>query len=179
MCAIGRVTVGVSGSARNLSAVRYAAALARGHAAMLIPVLAWMPPGGEAADRRYPSPYLRREWDQAAWQRLHDAINLALGGMPSDLAAKPTVVLGHAGPALVRAAGGVGDLLVIGTGRRGIAGRLAGRKVSRYCLARASCPVLAVPPASGEPDGAGRLRRRERQPAPFTVRGADGATARR
>lgn len=150
MCAIGRVTVGVSGSARNLSAVRYAAALARGHAAMLIPVLAWVPPGGEAADRCYPSPYLRREWDQAAWKRLHDAINLALGGMPSDLAAKPTVVLGPAGPALVRAAGGVDDLLVIGTGRRGIAGRLAGRKVSRYCLARASCPVLAVPPASLE-----------------------------
>lgn len=150
MAAIGRVIIGVSGSARNLPTVRYAATLARGHAARLILVLAWVPPGGEAADRRYPSPYLRREWEQAAWERLHDAINLALGGMPSDLAAKATVVLGHAGPALVRTAGRGGNLLVIGTGRRGIGGRLAGGKVSRYCLACASCPVLAVPPTSLE-----------------------------
>ena len=45
------------------------------------------------------------------------------------------------------------DVLVVGTGRRGALGRLAFSKVSRYCVARAQCPVVAVPP----PDLAGEL----------------------
>jgi Universal stress protein family len=53
-------------------------------------------------------------------------------------------------PVLVETASRPGDLLVIGTGRHGSVGRLAGGKVSRYCLARAGCPVLAVPPAELE-----------------------------
>lgn len=66
MSAVCRVITGVSGSPRNLPALRYATALARGHAATLIPVLAWAPPGGEGVDRRYPSSYLRREWERDA-----------------------------------------------------------------------------------------------------------------
>ncbi len=147
MSDICRVITGVSGSPRNLPALRYAAALARGDGALLIPILTWVPPGGELADRRCPSRYLRREWEHAAWERLHDAVNAALGGVPADVATEPLVVRGEAGPVLVRAASRVGDLLVIGAGRRGTAGRLAGGKVSRYCLACAGCPVLAVPPS--------------------------------
>ena len=37
------------------------------------------------------------------------------------------------------------DLLVIGAGRRAPL-RLPGSPVSRYCLAHAHCPVLAIPP---------------------------------
>jgi hypothetical protein len=55
-----RIIAGVSGSPRNLQALRYAAVLARGQDAALIPVLAWVPPGGDLADRRRPSAYLRR-----------------------------------------------------------------------------------------------------------------------
>ena len=36
---------------------------------------------------------------------------------------------------------------IIGTGRRG-AGRWLRHSVSRYCLAHARCPVLAVPPSA-------------------------------
>jgi nucleotide-binding universal stress UspA family protein len=158
MPGIRRIISGVSGSPRNLPAVRYAAAEARGHAATLILVLAWAPPGGESLDRRFPSD-LRGEWEQSAWQRLHDAIDIALGGVPAGVRAELAVVRGAAGPVLVHAAGRAGDLLVIGTGRRGTAGRLTGGRVSHYCVARAGCPVVAVPPARLELEAAHGLHR--------------------
>ena len=49
---------------------------------------------------------------------------------------------------LVDAADQPDDLLVIGTGRRAGVGRVLHRSVSRYCLAHARCPVLAVPPSA-------------------------------
>ena len=57
------------------------------------------------------------------------------------------VVRGEPGPALVDAACATDDLLVIGAGRRGWLPRIGHGQVSRYCLAHAHCPVLAVPPA--------------------------------
>jgi hypothetical protein len=39
-----------------------------------------------------------------------------------------------------------GDVLVIGAGRRGRLRRMGGCRISRYCLAHAHCPVLAIPP---------------------------------
>jgi nucleotide-binding universal stress UspA family protein len=150
MSSFCRVIAGVSGSPRNLQALRYAAVLARGQDAMLIPVLAWVPPGGEGADRQYPSSYLRRIWVEDAWRQLHDALDAALGGLPDDVATEPMVVRGPFGPVLVGEASHPGDLLVIGTGRHGTVGRLLSGKVSRYCLAHAGCPVLAVPPTALE-----------------------------
>jgi nucleotide-binding universal stress UspA family protein len=145
--AISRVIAGVSGSPRGLPALRYAAALARGHDAALVPVHAWVAPGGEVAERRCPSRHLRRVWEDDAWQRLWGAVDTALGGVPGDVATEPLVVCGEAGRVLVRVASRASDLLVIGTGRRGAVSRLAGGNVSRYCLAHACCPVLAVPPS--------------------------------
>ena len=37
-------------------------------------------------------------------------------------------------------------MLVVGAGRRGALARVIFSKVSRYCLAHARCPVLAIPP---------------------------------
>jgi len=145
-----RVITGVSGSPRNLQALRYAAVLARGQDAALVPVLAWVPPGGDVADRRHPSGYLRRVWVDDANKRLTDALDAAFGGLPDDVRTEPRVVRGEAGSVLVREASHPGDLLVIGTGRHGTASRLFGGKVGRYCLARASCPVLAIPPTALE-----------------------------
>src|SRR6266550_8426660 len=59
-----RVIVGASGSPGNLCALRYAEYLARATGATLIPVHAWIPPGGDVADRRCPSFYLRRVWTE-------------------------------------------------------------------------------------------------------------------
>ncbi len=150
MFGICRVIVGASGSPRNLLALRYAAALAHAHAATLIPVLAWVPPGGEVADRRCPAPWLRQEWKQMARDRLDAAVDLALGGMPADPVTERLVVCGQAGSVLIQVACGEGYLLVIGTSQHGTARRLAGGAVSRYCLAHACRPVPAVPPASLE-----------------------------
>src|SRR5579875_3835460 len=69
------------------------------------------------------------------------------GCVPADLLVEPHVVRGETGPVLVDVADHPDDLLVIGTGRRGLTRRLRG-SVGRYCLAHATCPVLAVPPSA-------------------------------
>ena len=147
MSGVRRVIAGVSGSPGSLQAMRYAADLARAHEATLVPVLAWLPPGGEFADRSHPSLYLRQLWREAACHRLRQALELALGGVPDDLRCDPLVERGEAGAVLVRAASCDGDVLVVGTGRRGAARRLLRCRVGRHCLAHARCPVIAVPPA--------------------------------
>jgi hypothetical protein len=59
---------------------------------------------------------------------------------------QPLVKRGEAGWVLVTAACLPGDLLVVGAGRRRAFARVISGKVTRYCLAHALCPVLAVPP---------------------------------
>jgi len=114
----------------------------------LVAVTAWVPPGGDLAERRHSSPYLRKIWREAAWERLWAAFDAGLGGVPADVRVESQAVRGETGPVLVEVADQPDDLLVIGTGRRAGMGRLFGRSVSRYCLAHAHCPVLAVPPSA-------------------------------
>ena len=141
-----RIIVGVNGSPTSLQALRYAAGRVHDHDAILIPVLAWVPPGGDLADRRAPSAILRHVWEDAAWQRLWDALDAAFGGLPDGLPVEPLVQCGRPGRVLVGVARQAGDLLVIGAGRRGSLSRLLHCPVSRYCLGHARCPVLAIPP---------------------------------
>jgi len=138
----------VHGSLGSLQALRWAAEEARARQVPLVPVIAWVPPGGDLSERSHPSPYLRQVWQDAASQRLAAAFDAGLGGMPSDLRVQPYVVRGETGPVLVDIAGQPGDLLVIGTGRRSLVGRALRKSVGRYCLAHAKCPVLAVPPSA-------------------------------
>ena len=142
-----RVIVGASGSPGSLRALRHAEDLARHSVATLIPVLAWTPPGGDVAARRQPCPTLVRIWEDAAWQRLWAALEAAWGEIPADVAVQPIVQHGQPGHVLVEAACHPDDLLVVGAGRRGTLARMWSARVSRYCLAHARCPVIAVPPA--------------------------------
>jgi hypothetical protein len=112
-----------------------------------VAVLAWVPPGGDLADRRTPSPYLRKIWESAASQRLGAALESAWGCVPAGLCVQRVVARGEAGPALVDLAGFAEDLLVVGAGARGPLSRIWHGRVARYCLSHASCPVLAVPPS--------------------------------
>jgi nucleotide-binding universal stress UspA family protein len=144
---VQRVVAGVSGSGGSLQALRYAAELARGQDAALLAVLAWTPPGGELADRRYPCPQLRVAWKQAAWDRLWGAVDLAIGGPPADIQFAPEIVEGRPGQALTMLARQPGDVLVIGAGRPGGTRRLLSCSTARYCLAHGTCPVIAVPPS--------------------------------
>ncbi len=143
---VRRVIAGVSGSAASLQALRYAAELARQNDALLVPVLAWTPPGGELADRRFPSPQLREVWVQSAKDRLSEAVDLAIGGAPDGLGFAPEVVRGETGQVLTGKATEPGDVLVIGAGRHGLVSRLLACGVVRYCLSHSACPVVAVPP---------------------------------
>ena len=147
MSGVRRVIVGASGSPGSLRALRHAEDLARHRDATLIPVLAWVPPGGDLAARQ-PCPALVRIWHEAAWQRLLDALEAAWGMVPVDLSVQPAVQRGQPGPVLAGMASRPDDLLVVGAGRRGGLAWLGHGRVGRYCLAHAQCPVLAVPPAS-------------------------------
>jgi nucleotide-binding universal stress UspA family protein len=144
----GRVIVGVSGSVRSLPALRRAVAEARTRHAVLIPVHAWIPPGGDLAERRFPEPDLRRIWAEDAGQRLRGAFDAAFGGMPPDVDVEPMIARGPTQLVLTQIADRDDDLLVIGAGRRGPLRRLGTARIPRYCVAHAMCPVLVVPPTA-------------------------------
>lgn len=147
MSLLTRVFVGCCGSPGSIRALRYARVLAASGEAALIPVHAWVPPGGDIADRRAPNPTLRKVWQEAAWQRLWDSIEAAFGGPPDELEMWPVVVRGSAGEVLTGLANRPEDILIVGAGRRGPVARLGHGHVARYCVAHAGCPVLAVPPS--------------------------------
>jgi nucleotide-binding universal stress UspA family protein len=138
----------VHGSLGSLQALRHAADVARERAVPLVAVTAWVPPGGDLAERGHPSPNLRQIWADAARQRLCGAFDAGLGGFPADVHVEPCIVRGETGPVLVDMASEPGDVLVIGTGRRSRLGRALRKSVGRYCLAHARCPVVAVPPSA-------------------------------
>lgn len=142
-----RIIVGVSGSLSSLAALHRGVAEACHHDALLVPVLAWTPVGGEIAYRRTPCPPLLKEWEHAAGKRLDTAFEQALGGYPSGLRIRPLVVRGAPGPALVQIADQPDDLLVVSAGRRGPLNRMLHGSVARYCLSHAKCCVVAIPPS--------------------------------
>ena len=146
MSAERRILVGVHGSLGSLQALRFAAEEARKREARLIPIIAWVPPGGDLAERRQPVYSLRQIWRDAALERLEVAFDQGLGGLPAGLVVEPLVIRGPAGPVLVDPADRPDDLLVVGTGLRGGCDGDR-RSVSRYCLAHARCPVIAIPPS--------------------------------
>jgi nucleotide-binding universal stress UspA family protein len=141
-----RIFAGVSGSPGSVHALRHAADLARHHDAVLVPLLAWVPPEGDLHERKHPCPELRQLWKDDAWQRLWDTLDTAFGGLPAGIATQPVVLRGKPGRAMTLLARQPGDVLVIGAGRRGLLRQLRCCPVARYCLAHACCPVLAIPP---------------------------------
>jgi nucleotide-binding universal stress UspA family protein len=146
MPGVCRIVAGVSGSPGSVHALRHAADLARHHDAVLVPLLAWVPPGGNLNERKDFCPELSQLWEDQAWQRLWDTLDTAFGGLPTDITVQPAVLRGKPGRALTLVARQPGDLLVIGAGRRRTLTRPRCCPVSRYCLAHAHCPVLAIPP---------------------------------
>ena len=143
---VGRVIVGVGGSPGSLQAMRHAVDLAREHHAELLLVLAWLPPGGEAQARCAPVPDLERAWRHAAESRLRTALEEGLGALPADVHCAPQIVRGPIAPVLISIADRADDVLVVGAGRRGAISRLLHTRIAQYCIAHASCCVVAVPP---------------------------------
>lgn len=155
-----RVVVGVSGSLGSLTALRRAAEEARCRNAELWPVLAWEPPGGDLAARHSPgATVMVGAWQDLARQRLLSALGDVFGETGPGVPMHALVARGVPGTALVETADRDGDVLVVGAGRRSRWHRACSRSVSRYCLAHAGCPVLAVPPSPLEAELAVAHRR--------------------
>lgn len=151
--AAARVVVGVSGSLGSLTALARAAEEARHRGAELWPVLAWEPPGGELAVRRSPASALMvGNWERVARERLLTALDEVFGDRGPGLPLRALIARGTPGRALVQTADREDDLLMVGAGRRGGLRRALRPSVSRYCLAHAGCPVLAVPPSPLQTD---------------------------
>src|SRR5258708_9488421 len=144
----GRLVVGASGSPGSLGALRYARDLACRIDVPVVAVQAWVPPGGDLAERRCPSAALRRIWAEAAGKRLKDALLAAWGSVPPNLDLKLLVVRGEPGPSLVGVADSSDDLLVVGAGRRGVMSRMWRAAGAASRAAAAPRIWLAVPPAA-------------------------------
>jgi nucleotide-binding universal stress UspA family protein len=138
-----RVIVGVRDSLAGLRALRRAVAEARSRDAVLHALRAWTAPSAG-----YTS--LPRTWvpdfDDIALEEIRHSFDAAMGELPRDIDLRFVRVQGLAGPALVEYAHRDDDLLVVGIGRHNLAGRLFSRRVAAYCLRKAVCPVLVVPP---------------------------------
>lgn len=145
MSGLRRVIVGVSGSPASVAALRVGADHARRDDVPLLAVHAWVPPGGDLPERRWPSPELRTVSKKAALELLKGAIESAWAGHPGDVHVEHVIARGQAQHVLTDIANRGDDLLVIGAGARGVA-RLWRGQVARGCLAHARCSVLAVPP---------------------------------
>jgi len=139
-----RVVVGVTGSARSGAALRRAAQEARRTGSVLVPVLAWEPPGGEAAYRLAPVPSLAAIWERQAGERLSANIAAALGAVPEGIRVEPVVARAPASYALTKLADQPGDLLVLSAGPRNPLVRLLRGAVRRRVAARARANLLLV-----------------------------------
>jgi nucleotide-binding universal stress UspA family protein len=142
----GRIIVGVSGSLSSLAALRLAVGHARRTTGAMDAVLAWAPPGGETGPKVATPKVLVDLWTEMAAQRLRQAFDEALGGIPTDIDVRLHVVRGDPGKVLTCLAHRPDDLLVIGAGSAGAIRRRLHRTVGGYCTAHAGCPVILAPP---------------------------------
>ncbi|WP_052434102.1 hypothetical protein [Streptacidiphilus melanogenes] len=87
-----RVIVGVRDSAKGRAQLRRAAAEARRTGAVLVPVLAWSPTGGEPLYRTRPCPELARVWEQRACTTLDAVVRETLASEQLPAAVRPVTV---------------------------------------------------------------------------------------
>lgn len=182
----GRVIVGVDTTLSGLHALRLAVTEARARGVALHAVRTWgseppdqlgRPAAGEppiglarplpAGPPPAPAAGALGRYSQAveAAAIIDRAFADTMGGEPADLPVRTVLVPDSPGPVLVEYACRDHDLLVIGAGRRRFPFRWRASPVVRYCLRRALCPVLVVPPPpltrAGSPRALLRELRRE------------------
>lgn len=141
-----RIVVGVDGSPGSLAALHRAATEARERHADLHVVLAWQLPGGGVGGRTTHGPAVLRECREAAVDDLRTILDSAFAVERPGVPLSGLTVRGEPGAVLVETADSADDLLVVGSGPRGRRLPRLRPSVTRYCLAHARCPVLAVPP---------------------------------
>jgi hypothetical protein len=122
---VDRLIVGTSGSPGSLHALRYGESMARAHGAVLIPVLAWDTPGSDYAVRVQPSGQLRQEWQILACRRLRGRADHSVGRGSRRSAGGAACRARPGGLGADESCLPPGDVLVVGTGRRGALARMA------------------------------------------------------
>jgi len=146
---VPRVVVGISRSRASWWALAWAVGEARRRGARLLLVHVFSPPvAPAAADYRQAGFGTSRDLyaDRVAHSNalILTAIRQAVGRMPGDVAVEQQAISGRPAAELASLAWG-GDLLVLGSRRRGWLRRLAPGSVARACARRARCPVVIVP----------------------------------
>jgi nucleotide-binding universal stress UspA family protein len=150
---MGRIVVGVDGSAGARAALRFALAEARLRDATLDAVLAWELPlyegvpgpfvAGAPGELVPPLDEARAALEEAAEDKLEGELEAALAGGEAGVEVHRRAVEGSPAFVLVDAARGA-DLLVVGSrGHGGFKGLLLG-SVSQRCARSAPCPVAIV-----------------------------------
>lgn len=172
----GRVIVGVDTSLSGLQALRVAVAEARRRHAPLHAVRTWDPAPSDPGLAEARAKGVQGALTAAATAVVRRAFAETFGGEPVDLVVHTVVVPDAPGPVLVEYACRDDDLLVLGAGRRTLLRRFRGSPVVRYCLTRACCPVLVVPPPPLTRAGSTRslLRQLRREIDQLTEGGTDG-----
>lgn len=156
---VGRVVVGVTKSLSGLHALRVGVAHARQQRMPLHAVRTWEPPPDP--DVLSGSGPAERPLASTAASVVASAFAETMGAVPGDVEVRTVVLPDSPGPVLVDYACRDGDLLVLGSGARGRLRRWRSSSVVRYCLARAGCPVLVVPPPPLTRTGSPRSLMRE------------------
>ena len=142
---VGRIVVGIDGSASSVAALAWALRQAELTGSTIEAITTW----------EWPTNYgwafpLPPEYDPKvdAQRMLSDALAPVLAAHP-DVSVQSTVFEGHPAPVLVEASKGA-DLLVVGSRGHGeFAGMLIG-SVSEHCVTNAHCPVLVLRQPEGD-----------------------------
>ncbi len=137
-----KVVVGVSPSLAGLQALRYAVNAARERDCVVHAVRVWL---FRPLWRDTTATFERRVHAAEAELLIPYAFDAAMGGPPAGVRVEPVVTEGLTGQSLVDYAGDDAELLVVGGDRRG-SHLLGSGPVTRYCVRRAHCPVVVVPP---------------------------------
>ena len=141
---VGRVVVGVDGSADSLRALRFAAAAARRREAPLEVVHVWQETDHAAHGRMGPVGESAKAQADREWQSILRSVVV----VAPDVELIGNHVAGYAPSVLLTASAGAALLVVGSRGRGGWAGLLLG-SVSLRCVTRSACPVAVIrPPAT-------------------------------
>jgi nucleotide-binding universal stress UspA family protein len=132
------IVVGVDGSQESRAALRFGLNEGNLRGSSVEVVTVWRPPeppdplGGSADDRRQDA------------QRVQDReMSSVLAEYDHVPVVSRRILVGSAGPVLVRASQGAA-FVVVGTGHQRVARRAVLGSVSEHCLRHASCPVVVV-----------------------------------
>ena len=140
---MGRIVVGVDGSAGSLAALAWAIEEATFRKAAVVAVQSWLPYSQVSPLESMAPVFQAGEGEAIAKDLLADAVRKVVGDGTAEVVVEQRVFCDHPVSALLDASKGA-DLLVVGSrGHGGFLGLVLG-SVSSQCVHHATCPVVVV-----------------------------------